>query len=62
MDTENIHMRLPDPGEKSFIDNNYLENNVENNQLAAEQTENSSALSNTVDGQEEASSELDATL
>ena len=62
VDTENIHMRLPDPGEKSFIDNNYLENNVENNQLAAEQTENSSALSNTVDGQEEASSELDATL
>ena len=63
VDTENIHMRLPEPGENSFIDTY-----AEDNELAAEQaTENSSVESQVVDSEEEplsteATPEADATL
>ncbi|MEL0658223.1 helix-turn-helix domain-containing protein [Psychromonas arctica] len=63
VDTENIHMRLPEPGENSFIDTY-----AEDNELAAEQaTENSSVESQVVDSEEEPLSteetpEADATL
>ena len=63
VDTENIHMRLPEPGENSFIDTY-----AEDSELAAEQaTETSSVESQAVDSEEEplsteAASEADATL
>ena len=63
VDTENIHMRLPEPGENSFIDTY-----AEDNELAAEQvTENSSVESQAIDSEKEplsteATSEADATL